>query len=455
VTVGDTVTLSVTAISSDGGTLSYQWYSNTTNSTSGGAVVDGATNALFYLFTDAISTLYYYVVVTNTNTSVDGEPNASTTSNVAVVTVNNSVNAAKPTITVQPQSRTVSAGGSVNLSVTATSSDDGHGGQLSYKWYSNTTNTNTGGTEVGINSNSYTFLTSTEGTLYYYVVVTNTNTNATGARTATTPSNVAIVTVTPPMYDNADLQSLTVSIGTLSPAFDADSMHYTLLLPCDYNSVTITAGASINGTVSYLVDNQSKEMPLVVNVGATTLLVRSTAADGATSKNYIVDIIHPFSADFIWQYWDNILAVNLKEMADKGYDISEFQWRKNGDDIVGATGAYLHLNTSVLDVNAYSVALRIDGQTIPVCQKKFATFSKVNATGIRAYPNPIRNRQFTLETGQFSEGVNIAIYNSTGMLMRTDRVSGGATTVVDVADIPVGVYVVRVGGQSAIIVIEK
>lgn len=65
------------------GTLSYQWYSNTTNSTAGGTPVSGATSASYIPSTSAVGTLYYYVVVTDT--ACDGTVTSSTVS----VTISN------------------------------------------------------------------------------------------------------------------------------------------------------------------------------------------------------------------------------------------------------------------------------------------------------------------------------------------------------------------------------
>jgi hypothetical protein len=81
------VRLSVTANSPDGGTLSYQWYRNTTNSTAGGTPV-GTNNASYDPNTGVLGTHYYYVVVTNTNTGVNGNTTATAASNTATVTVN-------------------------------------------------------------------------------------------------------------------------------------------------------------------------------------------------------------------------------------------------------------------------------------------------------------------------------------------------------------------------------
>lgn len=84
---GDTATpLSVDANVSDGGTLSYQWYSNITNSTSG-AIAVGTDSASYTPDTGTAGTLYYYCVVTNTNSEVSGVQTATVTSSIATVTV--------------------------------------------------------------------------------------------------------------------------------------------------------------------------------------------------------------------------------------------------------------------------------------------------------------------------------------------------------------------------------
>ncbi|MCD7947267.1 MAG: DUF6273 domain-containing protein [Oscillospiraceae bacterium] len=81
--------LTVTAGVSDGGTLSYQWYSNTTNSATGSTAV-GTDSSSYTPSTGAVGTLYYYVEVTNTNTdpSITGAQTATATSGVAAVVVN-------------------------------------------------------------------------------------------------------------------------------------------------------------------------------------------------------------------------------------------------------------------------------------------------------------------------------------------------------------------------------
>lgn len=83
----ETVTLSVAAEVNDGGKLSYQWYSNSSNSTTGGTALTGASKASFHPPTITVGTTYYYVVITNTNDTATGEKTVSTASTVVAVKV--------------------------------------------------------------------------------------------------------------------------------------------------------------------------------------------------------------------------------------------------------------------------------------------------------------------------------------------------------------------------------
>lgn len=87
VNVGGTAALTVAANVTDGGTLSFQWFSNTTNSNSGGTAISGATSATFNAPTTVAGTRHYYVVVTNTNNSATGSTTAIRASNAASVTI--------------------------------------------------------------------------------------------------------------------------------------------------------------------------------------------------------------------------------------------------------------------------------------------------------------------------------------------------------------------------------
>jgi hypothetical protein len=109
------------------------------------------------------------------------------------------INAATPTISVQPQGGTFDVGtaNTFSLTVTASKSDNG---TLSYQWYSNASNSTTGGTEIDGETDETLTLDATDyetdGNYYFYVLVTNTNNSVTGNKTTSKASNAATVTVT-------------------------------------------------------------------------------------------------------------------------------------------------------------------------------------------------------------------------------------------------------------------
>jgi O-glycosyl hydrolase len=74
--------LTVEAAVSDGGILTYQWYINTANSTTGATEIANQTGDSFTPSTSAEGDIFYYVVVTNTNDNVTGTKTAQVTSPV-------------------------------------------------------------------------------------------------------------------------------------------------------------------------------------------------------------------------------------------------------------------------------------------------------------------------------------------------------------------------------------
>ncbi|MFC0389952.1 immunoglobulin domain-containing protein, partial [Paenibacillus mendelii] len=126
---GATATLSVTANASGSGTLTYQWYRNGSNSTSGATQIMNATGASYTVPNVAAGDLYYYVVVTNADTTATGNQTATTTSSVAKVTGNALTHAAVPVIVTQPQDQTVNEGATATLSVNIS------GEALTFQWY--------------------------------------------------------------------------------------------------------------------------------------------------------------------------------------------------------------------------------------------------------------------------------------------------------------------------------
>jgi gliding motility-associated-like protein len=155
--------LSVTAANGTGA-YTYQWWSNTTASNTGGTLLTGETASAFTVPTTVAGTKYYYVVVGSAGVGC-----SNVSSSVATVNTGGS-----PAISVQPGgTSTVCLNAAfAAITVTATASET-----LSYQWYSNTTSSNSGGTSLGTvngaNTGSYTPQSGVEGTVYYYCIINN------------------------------------------------------------------------------------------------------------------------------------------------------------------------------------------------------------------------------------------------------------------------------------------
>ena len=157
--VGDEKELSVNVLNMENGT--YQWYSNTTNSTDGGVAV-GTNTASFTIPTAEVDNgiTYYYCAATNTY--------GTTISKIVKVEV-----IAKPIIfsDIEKNVYALNIGDSQLLSVAAYNTDLPG---TSYQWYSRQFGSDDEGLAIdGATSSSFSVPTTEKSTLYYYCVVTN------------------------------------------------------------------------------------------------------------------------------------------------------------------------------------------------------------------------------------------------------------------------------------------
>ena len=88
---------------------------------------------------------------------------------------------------------------------------------------------------------------------------------------------------------NDNLSSLTLSSGTLSPAFAASTTSYTASVANNVNSITVTPTVSdVNTTVT--VNGGSAATPVSLTVGANTITIVVTLPDGITTETYTVTV---------------------------------------------------------------------------------------------------------------------------------------------------------------------
>ena len=157
---GISTAISITATAGSGSGPNYQWYSNASNSNSGGTLINEATNSSFSPSTNSLGSLYYYSVLTNSNS-------CSTTSNVSALmtVVSSSYNGG--TIS---GSQTVCTGtNSTTLSVS------GYTAGLSIlRWESSTVSDFSSNVSTIISTSSSITVTNLTSTTYYRAVLTGT-----------------------------------------------------------------------------------------------------------------------------------------------------------------------------------------------------------------------------------------------------------------------------------------
>jgi len=155
--------------------ISYQWYSNTTKSNTGGSLIVGATSDEFSISTDLSEGTYYYYCIASSLDAV------SLTSEVSTVTVEVPV----ITITSQPEDLIVTEG-SISESISVQAEVTGNL-DLAYQWHSNTTDSNQEGVLIAdaITSELSIPTNLTEGTYYYYCVVSSTGATSVASEIAT------------------------------------------------------------------------------------------------------------------------------------------------------------------------------------------------------------------------------------------------------------------------------
>jgi hypothetical protein len=109
-----------------------------------------------------------------------------------------------------------------------------------------------------------------------------------------TTTSTYTITVTRAPSSVATLAGLTLSTGTLSPAFATSTTTYTTSVANETSSITVTptvtdatATVKVNGTS---VTSGSASGPIALAVGSNTITVLTTAQDGTTNSTYTITV---------------------------------------------------------------------------------------------------------------------------------------------------------------------
>jgi hypothetical protein len=110
---------------------------------------------------------------------------------------------------------------------------------------------------------------------------------------------VAVTRAAASLSNNANLSSLSLSVGTLSPSFASDTISYLSSVSNATTSITATPTRSepnatieirINGGTYTSVNSGTASGSLALNIGSNSIEIRVTAQDGSTLKTYTVSV---------------------------------------------------------------------------------------------------------------------------------------------------------------------
>lgn len=181
-----TVVAKVNNVTGTAPTISYQWYSNTTNSTDAGTAIDDQKGTSYTPDVSTAGTKYYYCKATAT---VDEEI-LEAYSNIATITVNNPI----LTIKTQPVGATYGLN-QTGVAALMVEAETNTSETIKYQWYKKSSNSTLEAEAIGEDKATYEPAVSAVGTTYYYCVV-----KAGESLTATTNIVAIVVNNEQPIY---------------------------------------------------------------------------------------------------------------------------------------------------------------------------------------------------------------------------------------------------------------
>jgi cadherin-like protein len=155
---------------------------------------------------------------------------------------------------------------------------------------------NVAGTPASVSGTSTTAVSKeltglTPGTTYHYRV------NASSSAGSSNGSDLTFTSIS----TDASLASMTLSVGTLAPAFSGNTLIYTASVPNTASTISITptttqSAATVQVNNATVVSG-SASTPISLVVGPNTITTIVTAQDGTTTQTYTLVVTRALSAD--------------------------------------------------------------------------------------------------------------------------------------------------------------
>jgi hypothetical protein len=417
--------LSVVAHVTDGGTLSYQWYSNTVNSTVGGLAINGATSASHTPSIANQGTVYYYAVVTNTNSSADitGSQTAMATSDVAAITVrvlSNDATLSSLTVnsgTLTPSFDSNTTNYTVNVSNNVT--DISVTGTANHAAATVSGNVTDMTLNVGDNNKVNIKVTAENGTTMTYTVRV-----IRADHVYATEANILSIA--------ANDRELAVNGTNIEYSADCEETSFVLDLQASpYSTVTVDGAEYSAGQSISLVDD------------VTEVSIRVEAETGGAVTDYTLKIATPLNENRLYfQRWDNVLALNRNPANNGGHSVSKVRWYRQDGTFVSNKN-YIVIQKGM--ASNYYAEIQTGGNWRRVCGvPETRAIDK-----IIAYPNPVlRGESVYLQLPETFVGGTLDIYDITGSMRKSGLSLPATDNSINVSDLDAGIYLLHITGKN-------
>jgi hypothetical protein len=416
----------LTVVASGGtGTLLYQWYSNTSNSNTGGTLINGANSASYSPPTVNTGATYYYCLIT---TAPSGCSVASAAGAVIV--------SPAPTFTDQPTGGTVCVGGSpTQMCVTYSNGS----GTPAFQWYSNTTNTTTGGTPIaGATSNCYIPMATTLGTTYYYAELI-----LFGGGCSAITSNTAAVFVEScnnTVFGCMDTQAC--NYNSLATESDNSCIYpEAIYLDCNGNCINDLDSDGICDEI---------EVSGCTNPEACNYNALATEDDGSCEVLVAAAIIGNITPDAFtvedYSYTSSVAGSTLQWTITNGVIISgqgtesvQVQWAGEGMGTIQVQ--------EVVDADCIGPLTELNVVVLPV-----QGVLEYSNSGIMVYPNPAID-EFRVKGGSSMTGCGWKLMDITGRAVQ-QGIFESAEGIVSLSNCVTGPYVLQVTSKDEIFEVQ-
>ncbi|MFZ4797881.1 MAG: cadherin-like beta sandwich domain-containing protein [Bacteroidia bacterium] len=292
------------------------------------------------------------------------------------------------------------------------------------------------GSPFTVNSGTSQAITGlSSGTTYYYrVAADKTSVTGQGGYSATIVANTSM----PVASTNADLSAMTISSGTLTPAFSSATIAYTASVTNATTNISVTptkadANASIQVRVnsgSYAtVASGSPSSALSLNVGANTLDVKVTAQDSTTIKTYTTTVTRAAAASNDCPYQETFESFTTSQATSFVSNGDTFNIATLLVPTVSTGTCFFGLSTtSVQDVgwNSVTNSYTNDRKLIEDIGSRFATNTSGASVKISS-TTPFSLRRFFL----FVSNGNYTVKGTSGTISIVGK--NGGTTVFNVS----------------------